>query len=1021
MESLGHWSYEETQALIGVWSEDKIQQDLEESFRNEKVYREVSERLAAIGMSRSAKQCRDKIKKLKEEYRKIKKESERSGAVRKTSRWYNAMDAVMSNRPGTTDQSDTMILEFMISDVETDSSTITDIPGGCAMPGQSDDPQESGFYSIKVETDCDGPSTSTAVTSTAVQTTVKDTLCCWSHKEVQALLTLWANPAIQQELLLKVRNNKVYNCLSAQMESLGFNKTPKKCREKIKKLKQEYKRIKNGHHMGGSSSVWFAIMDEVLSSHGEAADCSETAELSFAEPSVHAQLDVWDVNTSDEAQWSSDEVQVLMTLWAQHNIQKQLLTSETINQVFTYLSNELALIGFNKTPHQCRLKVDNLKAEYKRIKQVEPHREIKSDWFAILDSVIGPGPELSAPLTEPKSGDERSNDTSHSMWSSEEVKVLLTCWAEESVQEELRTTPRNERVFAHLSSELAMQGFNKTTSQCRSKIRVLKQKYKKVKEQKDLQKQKSRWFTIMDGVLRRCSPEADAELAAKVTDSDPDTLQVSSQQDLNEPARGCHLSFSSLCLLVPTLRLMSAFAWQVIQCCNVAHYRKVEELLKVVTEMIPELLTPREKVQLLLRLRARLVLEFCVSESTANLLNIQPHLKVIQGLTISSSCDREVLEELENSKSNFVEVVHTLLEDPEERKRFFKEVFPIYYGQQFEVTLQALVWKFLSRLDNLLPIPDIKQTAEWLSSSPSLMEECGEMVLDPDQLKEVLHFHQKQTGSINTCLFQPQNMFLPLLSLHPKSNSKQPFSKEASTGGEEEAQLDYEDEEPVEEHRADDNEVLKIKEEEESDEYLQLQTCSMCPYSDSQVSGLLQHIRAEHLTQEFSHLPSKEPGKEGVFQTYSTHTPEKGITAKILRQEVHLQGLPERTSSDSHRRDSILVFALWPRLQVFVYSCAARSDTHRRATLQMSHLWKDFNPTSGETHAHAQRRKELSVYCMWEGFSVLWGVKTTHEVSHRRAALHMQILRERFHRKVLADSAHTAAHGGEALQVFIVS
>lgn len=30
------------------------------------------------------------------------------------------------------------------------------------------------------------------------------------------------------------------------------------------------------------------------------------------------------------------------------------------------------------------------------------------------------------------------------------------------------------------------------------------------------------------------------------------------------------------------------------------------------------------------------------------------------------------LKELESSKSNFVEVVHALLEDAEERKRFFK-------------------------------------------------------------------------------------------------------------------------------------------------------------------------------------------------------------------------------------------------------------------------------------------------------------------------------------------------------------
>lgn len=116
-----NWSHEETQALIGVWSEGRIQRDLEESCRNESVYREVSGRLAAMGVSRSAKQCRQKIKKLKQEYRKIKSDCEGSGHVRKTFRWYDAMDTVMSNSPAATenpDRSDTMILEFMISDVE---------------------------------------------------------------------------------------------------------------------------------------------------------------------------------------------------------------------------------------------------------------------------------------------------------------------------------------------------------------------------------------------------------------------------------------------------------------------------------------------------------------------------------------------------------------------------------------------------------------------------------------------------------------------------------------------------------------------------------------------------------------------------------------------------------------------------------------------------------------------------------------------------------------------------------------
>lgn len=114
------------------------------------------------------------------------------------------------------------------------------------------------------------------------------------------MLTLWANPAVQEELLLNVRNNKVYARLSANLASLGFNKVPKKCREKIKKLKQEYKRIKSGQHPGGGNStrtsLWFAIMDDVLSSKSAAARCSETSE-----PSLHSQpQSVLDVDTDGE-------------------------------------------------------------------------------------------------------------------------------------------------------------------------------------------------------------------------------------------------------------------------------------------------------------------------------------------------------------------------------------------------------------------------------------------------------------------------------------------------------------------------------------------------------------------------------------------------------------------------------------------------------------------------------------------------------------------------------------------------
>lgn len=122
------------------------------------------------------------------------------------------------------------------------------------------------------------------------------------------MLTLWANPEVQRELLLNVRNNKVYTCLSSKLALLGFNKAPKKCREKIKKLKQEYKRIKNGQYRGGSSSVWFAIMDEVLSSQALTAKRSETVQNSSTVHSLAVQAVALDVDTDGKLEINYYEI-----------------------------------------------------------------------------------------------------------------------------------------------------------------------------------------------------------------------------------------------------------------------------------------------------------------------------------------------------------------------------------------------------------------------------------------------------------------------------------------------------------------------------------------------------------------------------------------------------------------------------------------------------------------------------------------------------------------------------------------
>ena len=62
---------------------------------------------------------------------------------------------------------------------------------------------------------------------------------------------------------------------------------------------------------------------------------------------------------------------------------------------------------------------------------------------------------------------------------------------------------------------------------------------------------------------------------------------------------------SSLRLLIPPLRLMSAFMWHVAEEQKLEHYEKLENFVSLVTKMVPDLLSHRQKATLLMGLRAK--------------------------------------------------------------------------------------------------------------------------------------------------------------------------------------------------------------------------------------------------------------------------------------------------------------------------------------------------------------------------------------------------------------------------------
>ncbi|KAJ8007386.1 hypothetical protein DPEC_G00116970 [Dallia pectoralis] len=208
-----------------------------------------------------------------------------------------------------------------------------------------------------------------------------------------------------------------------------------------------------------------------------------------------------------------------------------------------------------------------------------------------------------------------------------------------------------------------------------------------------------------------------------------------------DPLENGPLLLSSLRLYIPPLRLVSAAMWQVVQQGQVQDYGMLEEFVTTATDVVPELLSFSQRAQLLLGLRARTVLELCRFKQTAD-QEIQQHLDRIRSL-ISFGKTESGDAEVEMSESKFVELVESLLRDPREKEHFYQDVFPVEFGPKYDSAIQMLMLEFLTRLETLLPIPDLEQTASMLNAVPSALEQCIQSVPDPRQLRTLLQFHRK--------------------------------------------------------------------------------------------------------------------------------------------------------------------------------------------------------------------------------------------------------------------------------------
>ncbi|XP_033992803.1 uncharacterized protein tinf2 isoform X2 [Trematomus bernacchii] len=218
------------------------------------------------------------------------------------------------------------------------------------------------------------------------------------------------------------------------------------------------------------------------------------------------------------------------------------------------------------------------------------------------------------------------------------------------------------------------------------------------------------------------------------------------------------LPFAALQLLAPPVRLVSAALWKVMEQRDVMHYGVVEEFVTSACETVPGLLTVRHQGKLALGLRARLIMELCSTQPDKK--EIMSHLERIRApapLSTSSATTKKRDLKIMNTVEGFQSLVHSLLTDTTRRKHFFKEEFPVDYGQKFDQELEKLLWEFLIRLDQFFPVPNLAQTVSWLTETPSVLEACARAASQPQLLQTLLQ-HQTCLGHLETAASLPPNM-----------------------------------------------------------------------------------------------------------------------------------------------------------------------------------------------------------------------------------------------------------------------
>ncbi|XP_074882496.1 bifunctional phosphoribosylaminoimidazole carboxylase/phosphoribosylaminoimidazole succinocarboxamide synthetase isoform X4 [Buteo buteo] len=497
-----HWTEEEVKALLSVWSEKNIRKQLHGTLRNKGIFIYIAKRLQELGVCRDWKQCRAKYKNLKYEYRTV-KYAHNSGDVTKTMKFFHDLDAILRYEPVTQLAAEENG-RCSATETQLNTSPTTDSTQGEISISLEDDEDAPGdpllFMSHVRPVQLGNPTSAIEASKTPafIPTVANEGGKHWTVNEVRALIRIWSDKNIQQQLEGTVRNKRIFEQVAARLQKFGIDRDWKQCRTKYKNLKHEYKSVKGAQDSGSTSKSmkFFNELDAILghstmeqgskSDNDESERPPEWTEAKSEKDSIEMP---GDTGEEDSVSNMSEDLQVADI--------KKVSDSEIPED-----EGDIA----NSTPaalEATQIKKETIDIDDDSISTTSEDRSCTP----VAKRMVGTDNHI--PLEEAQNHFKviTVNDTGAGKhWSDNEVRALINIWSDEKIQQMLEGATRNKEIFEEIARRLMKRGIDRDWKQCRTKYKNLKYEYRALqKENEHLgnPKRKMRFYDEVDSILRR--------------------------------------------------------------------------------------------------------------------------------------------------------------------------------------------------------------------------------------------------------------------------------------------------------------------------------------------------------------------------------------------------------------------------------------------------------------------------------------------------------------------------------------